>query len=164
MSFEQIYNEYFKIIYSYIITRVRDESTAQDLAAITWRKVLSKLHTFDENKGNIRQWLFGVARNETNMHHRLYYVRKFFSLNDYEDTTPAPGKDIDQKLIDDQEKADLLGAMAKFKSKERDILALKFYSGLNNKQIAEVAGISQSNTGVILSRGISKLRVFLEAK
>jgi Ca-activated chloride channel family protein len=73
MTFEEIYKEFFKPIYSYILTRERNEAAAQDIAAVTWRKAFEKLNAFDESRGSIRQWLFGIARNEVNMHYRLYY-------------------------------------------------------------------------------------------
>ncbi|WP_428898370.1 RNA polymerase sigma-70 factor [Parelusimicrobium proximum] len=164
MKFEQIYNEFFKIIYSYIMMRVRDDGTAQDLAALTWRKVLEKLDTFDESKGNMRQWLFTIARNEINSHYRLYYVKKFFSLSDSEESKQGADKDIAESLIYEEEKAKLLGAVGRLKTRERDIIALKFYSGLSNQEIAAVANITESNTSTIINRAISNLRVLLEAK
>lgn len=164
MDFELIYKEFFKIIYSYIISRVRNEAVAQDLAAVTWEKVLKKLDTYNQSKGNMRQWLFTIARNEINMHYRLYYVKKFFSLSDFEENSPAQDKEISQSMEDEQERQTLLNAMGSLNDKERDIIALKFYSGLNNREIAALINISESNTGTIINRAITKLRVLLEAK
>ncbi|WP_424245230.1 RNA polymerase sigma-70 factor (ECF subfamily) [Elusimicrobium posterum] len=163
-NFEQIYKEYFKIIFAYIISRVRDEATAHDLAATLWEKVFKKLEDFDEAKGGIRQWLFTIARNETNMHFRMYYVKKFLSLTDFEDTALSAEKETHQLMEEEHEKQLLLNAMATLSDKERDILALKFYSGLNNREIATVAKISESNAGTIINRSISKLRVLMEDK
>ncbi|MDR1123901.1 MAG: sigma-70 family RNA polymerase sigma factor [Elusimicrobiota bacterium] len=165
MTFEEIYKEFFKPIYSYILTRVRNEAAAQDIAATTWRKAFEKLDAFDESRGNMRQWLFGIARNEVNMHYRLYYDKKVLSLTGFEDSPAAArGTDITQELIYEDEKRLLLSAMSGLKDKERDILALKFYSGLNNRQIAGAVNISESNAGTIINRSINKLRVLLEAK
>ena len=164
MKFEQIYKEYFKIIFSYIITRVREDNTACDIAALMWQKVLKKFNTFDESKGNIRQWLFTIARNEINMYYRLYDVRKFLSLTGFEDTKLSDEKAVEDTLIDNQEKQTLFKAMSALNKRERDIIALKFYSGLNNIEIAKVANISESNAGTIINRSLSKLRAVLEVK
>jgi len=164
MSFEQAYNEFFKIIYSYIMARVREESTAKDIASAAWQKALKKFDTFDESKGNMRQWLFTIARNEINMHYRLYYVKKVLSLTGFEDTAVSSEKGVEETLIDIQERHTLLQAMGMLNKKERDIIALKFYSGLNNREIAKVADVSESNAGTIINRSINKLRVFLEVK
>ncbi|MGB2579663.1 RNA polymerase sigma-70 factor (ECF subfamily) [Elusimicrobium simillimum] len=164
MTFEQIYNEFFKIIYSYIIMRVRDDGTAQDLAALTWQKVLKNLNSFDESKGNIRQWLFTIARNEINSHHRLYYVKKFLSLTGFEDNSQSKEKDAAQSLIDNEEKETLLRAMDGLNAKERDVVSLKFYSGMSGKEIAQAVNISETNVSTIMNRALGKLRVSLEAK
>ncbi|WP_424245222.1 RNA polymerase sigma-70 factor (ECF subfamily) [Elusimicrobium posterum] len=161
-DFDKIYNEYFGIIYSYIISRVQNESTAQDLAAALWQKVIEKAHTFDKERGNISQWLFGIARNEINMYRRLYYVKKFLSLTDFEESVNAREKSAQQQMEENELNKRLLEAMARLKEKERDLIALKFYSGLNNRQIAEVANISESNAGTIINRAINKLRILLE--
>ncbi len=164
MNFEQAYQEFFKIVYSYIIARVREENTAKDIASLTWQKALNKFDTFDENKGNMRQWLFTIARNEINMHYRFYYVKKVFSLTGFEEISVPNEKGVEDTLIYEQEKHTLLKALGTLNKRERDIVALKFYSGLNNRQIADVVGISESNAGTIISRSIGKLRDLLEVK
>jgi RNA polymerase sigma factor, sigma-70 family len=164
MKFEQIYKEFFKIIFAYIIARVREDNTAKDIASLTWQKALKSFDSFNEDKGNMRQWLFTIARNEINMYYRLYYVRKVLSLTGFEDTNLSDEKAIEDTLIDNQEKQILLKAMGTLNKRERDIMALKFYSGLNNREIAEITDISESNAGTIINRSISKLRVVLEVK
>ncbi|MDR1940871.1 MAG: sigma-70 family RNA polymerase sigma factor [Endomicrobium sp.] len=164
MNFEQTYKEFFKIIYSYILARVREDNTACDIAAAAWQKALKNFNSFDESKGNIRQWLFTIARNEINMHYRLYYVKKFLSLTGFEDTKISQEKAIEDSLIYEQEKQTLLSGLETLDKKERDIIALKFYSGLNNRQIAELVNISESNAGTIINRSMNKLRTFMEVK
>ncbi|MCL1973028.1 MAG: sigma-70 family RNA polymerase sigma factor [Endomicrobia bacterium] len=164
MNFEQTYREFFKIIYSYIITRTIEDSVAKDIAALTWQKALKNFDTFDISRGNMRQWLFTIARNEINMYYRMYYVKKVLSLTGFEDASVSGEKGIEETLIDNQEKQLLLKAMETLNKKEQDIIALKFYSGLNNRQIAELVNISESNVGTIINRGMNKIRVFLEVK
>ena len=48
-----------------------------------------------------------------------------------------------------------LGALA---PRERELIALKFFAGLANAEIAAVLGISESNAGTRLHRAITKLR------
>jgi RNA polymerase sigma-70 factor (ECF subfamily) len=164
MKFELIYKEFFKIIFAYIVTRVREDNTARDIAASTWQKALKNFEIFDEKKGNIRQWLFTIARNEINMHYRLYYVKKFLSLAGIEETKASDEKGVEETLSYESEKRALLSAIERLGKKEIDIISLKFYSGLNNREIAEIVGISESNTGTIINRSMKKLRFFLEVK
>lgn len=164
MNFLQMYQDFFKTIYSYIIARVQKDSIANDIASSTWQKAFNKFDSFDESKGNISQWLFTIARNEINMYYRLYYVRKVFSLTGLEDSRVSKEKGVEETLIYRQEKEALLNALKSLSKKERDIISLKFYSGLNNRQIAEVINISESNVGTIINRSMNKLRAVLEVR
>ena len=48
------------------------------------------------------------------------------------------------------------------KDNERDLLGLKYNTGLNNRQIAELTGLSEQNVGVILFRAIKQLRKLMD--
>ena len=55
----------------------------------------------------------------------------------------------------------LLRALKKLEKREQDLLTLKFYSQLNNRQIAQMTGLSESNVGTLLHRALGKLRKIL---
>lgn len=153
LSFTDLYQAFFKPVFAYTLCRVRERALAEDLCAAAWRKAYEKRDSFNPQKGSFGQWIFTIARNEINMYHRLYYVRKFLSLTGFEDAfeendLSAPQGDEDA----------LLAAMTRLTGRERDLVALKFYSGLNNREIARQTGLSESNVGTILHRALGKLR------
>ncbi len=156
MDFSSLYKELFKPVFAYILCRVGERPLAEDLAASAWRKAYEKWPLFDPNKGTFRQWIFTVARNEINMYYRLYYVRKFLSLTGFEENAPLGQAAWTEAEQDDTQA--LLSAMAVLTAREKDLIALKFYSGLNNREIAHQTGLSESNVGTVLHRSISKLR------
>jgi RNA polymerase sigma-70 factor (ECF subfamily) len=43
-------------------------------------------------------------------------------------------------------------------TRERELLALKYGAGANNREIAAVTGLSESNVGTILHRSVQALR------
>ena len=49
-------------------------------------------------------------------------------------------------------------ALASLAPRERELVALKFFAGLTNPEIARVIGISETNAGSRLHRVIEKLR------
>ncbi len=154
MDFANLYQEFFKPVFSYVLCRVGDRALAEDLCAAAWRKAYEKQYQFRAEKGTFRQWIFTIARNEINMHRRLYYVRKFLSLAGWEDAVSAPS--AGEQNSEDGER--LLRAVARLNEREKELVALKFYSGLNNRQIAAQTGLSESNVGTVLSRAVAKLR------
>ena len=162
MPFQELYNCYFKRIYAYILLRVKDPVLAEDLCAAIWRKAYEKINSFEEEKGTFGQWVFTIARNEVNMHRRLYWVKNIFSITETEDLLISGDKPILQEMEENEFKKHLFEALDKLSARERDLISLKFYSGLNNRQIAGVTGLSQSNVGTILSRALHKMKQQME--
>ena len=79
---------------------------------------------------------------------------------DFKNTDDNPETTAEQKDLEEKLKL----AMGKLKSNYRDILALKFYSGMSNEEIAQMLNISASNVGTIINRAVNKLRILLEAE
>jgi RNA polymerase sigma-70 factor, ECF subfamily len=55
-------------------------------------------------------------------------------------------------------RATVAAALVELDPRERELVALKFFAGLSNADIAAVLGISESNAGTKLHRTITKLR------
>ena len=49
-------------------------------------------------------------------------------------------------------------ALATLSARERELIALKYFAGLGNAEIAAVIGVSESNAGTRLHRAMEKLR------
>ena len=49
-------------------------------------------------------------------------------------------------------------ALERLEPLERELIALKFFAGLENREIARVLGIGDSNAGTRLHRAMTKLR------
>jgi RNA polymerase sigma factor (sigma-70 family) len=52
----------------------------------------------------------------------------------------------------------LRSAIASLTARERELVALKFFAGLTNPEVASVIGVSETNAGTRLHRVIEKLR------
>ena len=155
-SFGEIYNEYFARIYSYTRCRVDSAATAEDITAAVFQKALANSNQFSPSRGNISQWLFGIARNEINYMLRKAAMRRFLPLDLFSDNIPSEQKP--DALERQEDSAKLLLALKTLDPREKDLISLKFYSMLNNREIATLTGISESNVGTILYRCMAKLR------
>lgn len=157
-QFAERYGEYLPRVLNFIRLRVAEEAVAQDLTAATFEQAFRKL-------GQLRRddafpgWLFRIARNEVAQFYRRQ--RPQTSLDAQLDL-PSPKESPFEAAARQEELAALLAALAELSTREQEIVALKFASGLSNRQIAEATGLSDSNVGVILFRAIGKLRNRLE--
>jgi len=154
----EAYKAYFPKIYKYVLYRVSDHSTAEDLVSEVFEKVLRNYHTFDPGKGKFSTWLFTIANNA---------VINYYRMNN-RNTDPADPEKLEanyrlEDLIVNQELTEfLLKAIKHLDERQRNIIALKFGACLTNRQIAVMTNISESNVGTILYRSLKKLKYILK--
>ena len=162
MNFEEIYQNLFKRVLAYIVSRTGNITAAEDIACRTWQNTWDKQHQFNSKKGTPEQWIFTIARNEVNKHFRFWQIKRFFSLTEQEENVISAEKAPLEKLAQAENTQALVTALQVLSQRERDLIALKFQSTLSNRQIACLTGLSESNVGTILNRAINKLRTQLE--
>lgn len=162
MEFSQIYEEYFARTYAYLRCHAGSEAAAEDICSAVFQKALTRFGQYDPARGNMAQWLFGIARNEVNYHHRKAALLKFLPLDIFGDVFAAGRGEDPAAGGEDGGAAALAAALWGLEPREHDLVTLKFYSELNNREIARLTGLSESNVGTILYRCMAKLRGLLE--
>lgn len=162
MDFETNYNRLFKPILAYVQSRVQNMGAAADIAASVWQKAWEKRAQYDEKKGLVDQWVFTIARNEVNKYFGFWGLKRFFSLTEKEDTYSSSEAPLLESMTDKERNSRLLQAMQTLDGRARELVSLKFFGGFNNRQIAQMTGIGESNVGTIVSRALAKLRAQLE--
>ena len=163
MDFGQFYNKYFQRVHAYACYRCSGPQEADELTSLIFEKLFKKYSSFNPEKANIEVWLFSIAKNVVIDYYRWHKIRSFFSITEYEEILSAP----DDTALSAQKREEqklLFNALAKLPQREREILGLKYSQGFNNKEIAAVTGLTESNTGVIIMRAVKKLRNILEGE
>jgi len=103
-------------------------------------------------------WLFGIARNVLKEHFRYNRkVERRIARTSQSDEF-ASGVDIDQMVQQKQDHARLRQMLLELPERAQELIALKYGAGLNNRQIAKINGLSESNVGSILHRTVKSLR------
>jgi len=156
-AFAPLYERYFGRVYNYVRIRCPDAQTADDLTAQVFERALSKIHTFCPQTAPFGAWLFGIAHNALGDHFRAQRRHTWLPLARAE-TVRAPQDSPEDRVIHSEMKDQLLSAMQTLSDRERDLVGLKFMGGLNNRRIAELCGLQESNVGVIIYRALQRLR------
>lgn len=162
-AFTELYNYYFPRVYNYVHYRVDDFYAADDLTSQIFEKLFSRLKYYQSERATFSTWLFSIARHTLTDYYRSKKRSHFTSLEitaELSDVEKDPG-DI---VAFNETQQHLLKALVSLTQRERDIIALKFWSGSSNRDIARLIGISESNTGVILFRAMRRLRIVLESQ
>lgn len=164
-SFDDLYSYYFPRIYNYVHYRVDDFHFADDLTSQIFEKLFSRLKYYSPKKAVFSVWIFTIARNTITDYYRSRKrnQNRFLSIESAAELIDSePGPDDIAALNETQQY--LRKALTYLDQREREIIALKFWSGFSNRDIAKIAGISESNTGIIVFRAIRRLRVIMESQ
>ncbi|CVK19418.1 RNA polymerase sigma factor [Sporomusa sphaeroides] len=160
--FDEIYREYFPRIYHYVLYRVSNYHDADDLSNEIFVKLFTSLNRYQREKASLPVWIFTIARNTVIDYYRRNSrpVTSLEAIPDFSDSRPGP----EDKAVTRELRQHLREALASLSQREREIIALKFWSEFSNREIAGFIGISESHTGVILFRAMRRLRLILESQ
>ena len=160
-AFCELYDYFFPRVYSYIFGKVKNNDIADDIISITFEKVFLHLKEYDAGKGAFSTWIFRIAINEMTSFFRKQTASKETSWEEFFD--PADKRATpEQKVVSDEGDRYLLCALEKLPPREREIVSMKYFMGISNKEIAEALGMTPGNVGVVLHRSLAKLKVLLE--
>jgi RNA polymerase sigma-70 factor (ECF subfamily) len=160
LAFEQLYRSSRDDVYAYVAGLLRDRSAAEDVTAAAFERAYRRRSRFDPERGSPRAWVFGIARNAAldELRRRARRAESSHAPLDPADhgaSTPERAEERDRR-------AALLAALGRLPSRERELISLKFFAGLSNREIAGTLRISESNAGTRLHRAIAKLREVLD--
>jgi RNA polymerase sigma factor (sigma-70 family) len=154
LAFEELYRASRDDVYAYVAGLLRDRSAAEEVTAAAFERAFRKRRHFDPRRGTGRAWLFGIARNAALDELRRSRRRAEMSADPADVVSQPPDALADYSV----RRSSVVAALAGLEPRERELVALKFFAGLANAEIAAVLGISESNAGTKLHRVIAKLR------
>jgi RNA polymerase sigma-70 factor, ECF subfamily len=153
LDFERLYRSSRDDVYAYAAGLLRDRPAAEEVTAAAFERAYRKRSRFDAERGGARAWLFGIARNAALDELRRRGRQAELSTDPVDAASLPDGGDQRNEL-----RLLLDGALGKLETRERELIALKFFAGLSNGEIARVIGVSSSNVGTRLNRTMDKLR------
>jgi len=163
MNFTELYDRYFNKVYNYVRYHVRLPAETDDITGKVFEAALHKFETYDAARAPVQAWLFTIARNAVIDWARARNRRGEVSLE--EAGEPAGGESGPGAALERKEEAGmLLEAVGALDERSRDLIALKFSSGMTNRDIARVTGLGESNVGIVIYRAVKKMQTVLEAK
>ena len=154
LAFDELYRSSRDDVYAYAAGLLRDRAAAEDVTATAFERAYRKRSHFDPRRGNARAWLFGIARNAA-LDELRRRGRQATLAVDPIDLAGLPGA---QATEESELRLAVSSALATLSGRERELIALKFFAGLSNGEIARVLGLSESNAGTKLHRAVNKLR------
>ena len=152
-DWDRLYAEQLPRIYNYFRYRAGADD-AEDLTSETFEKAWRARHTYRRDLGAFTTWLYAIARNVAIDHFRRRVVHEPLDAASHVAATGTP--ELEAIRESDRRRVALL--LEALDERSREIIALRYGSGLTNRAIARLLGLSESNVGTILHRAIADLR------
>lgn len=158
IDWEAAYKEYLPRVYNFFRYRLNDEPLVEDLTAATFEKAWRGRSRFRRDLSAFSTWLFTIARNVATDHFRR--PEREIAL----DAIPeqADVASLEETVQRNHEFARLSKLLAQLPVRERELIAFKYGAGLNNREIARLTRLSESNVGTILNRTVENLRMEMD--
>ena len=133
--------------------------TAEDLTEEIFLKAWKSIKSYTGKGQAFSSWLYRIAHN-----HVVDYFRSMKRQNSLTmeavDTTSNPVQEAEQRMAQQQ----VLELISHLPVNQKQIIVLKFVEGLDNREIEQITGKSQSAIRITQMRALSALREKVEAE
>jgi len=160
MLCQEWYEAHGLAIYNYFRFHVALPDVAEDLTAETFLKVVRAADRFDAGKGSSKAWIVTVARHVLGDWRRRTRLRQYIpigALHDLEFDAPSP----EERLLREEEVSRLMDALTTLGAADRELIGLRYGSGLETAEMATLLGISEGSVRTRLWRALKRLRTVL---
>jgi RNA polymerase sigma-70 factor (ECF subfamily) len=156
-----LYDEYYDKIARYAYLHTGDRYQAEDIAGQVFLKALESLKSYEERGVPMQAWLFRIAHNLV-----VDYLRKAkknktvpiekVDIEDWADLADIAERNIEMERVK--------GAMEQLTGEQRQVLGLRFFSGLTSKEAGSILNKSDGAVRETQRAAIEKLRKLLIAE
>jgi RNA polymerase sigma-70 factor, ECF subfamily len=159
-----LYDAHLHEIYAFVSHLMAgDRSSRDDLNQEVWLQAIGSIETFDAAKGELRDWLFGIARRRVALHFRRLAnasvpLTDVTGWVDPADTTLL----LPQEVMERLERVRLVrAAFTAIPQSHQRVLKQKYIDGRSVQEIAEATKTTAKAVESMLSRARERLRVLL---
>jgi RNA polymerase sigma-70 factor (ECF subfamily) len=154
LNWDALYAHEAPRVYNYFRFRLGSDSEVEDLTARTFERAWRARSRYRRDLAGFATWLFKIAQNIGTDHLRARHEHLPLDAALEVTMEGTPERDAEQRS--NLRRLALL--CAALPERERELVALKYGAVTNNRVIAELTGLSESNVGTILHRVLQTLR------
>ena len=153
IAYTLLLNTFWRDVYRFLDRKTNDENEAEDITIRTFARAFDKIDSFDE-KYKFKTWLLTIANNllidqlRKQKTETVSIHKEDFEAHKIQDEEPTP---VD-KLIIEQNLAQLLAYIKKLKPHYQEIINLRFFQEMSYKEITKETGEPMNNVKVKLLR------------
>lgn len=154
LDWNAVYADQLPRVYNYFRFRLGRSHDVEELTARTFEKAWRARARYRRDLAGFSTWLFAIARNVLTDHLRWDAIRTRVAARPEATDQVTPEGDA----IRDSDVARLAVLTADLPDRHKELIALKYGAALNNRMIAKITGLGESNVGTTLQRIVERLR------
>jgi RNA polymerase sigma-70 factor (ECF subfamily) len=151
-QFAELYKRYVDPIYAFIITRVYNRSTAEDLTAHVFHHALANLQRFEWRGIGFSPWLFRIAANALSDHWKR--SARESGLQESEGSYQPDFEAIERRVR-------AFGMVERLPSEQKQVIVMRFAEEKSTREIAQAMGRSEGAIEQLQFRALKTLRAWL---
>ncbi|MCA9922106.1 MAG: sigma-70 family RNA polymerase sigma factor [Anaerolineales bacterium] len=160
-----LYDRYGRLIYSVAYRILGSAETAEEVTLDVFHRAWERAGGYRSDRGSVRTWLAGVARNRAIDLLRRQKSRAEHLTVQWADvlaepvaTTPNPEKTTALNL----QKQRIRAAISELPDTQQAVLTLAYFSGLSHREIADQTDIPLGTVKTRLRLAMQKLQLLLQ--
>lgn len=146
LSIERLIVRHKDKVFGYIMSKVKDVDLANDIFQDVFIKVVNKLQEGRYNEeGKFISWVMRISHNRIIDHFRKESRVRMIRSNDDFDIFNVLGEESDSaetEIVQNQIFSDVKKLIGFLSQEQREVLEMRFYSGMTFKEISEECDIS----------------------
>ena len=159
LAFEDLYRRYARAVFGLALRRLGDRGRAEDAVQETFASIWRSAKSYRPERGAGAPWLFAVARNAI--------VDRARSRHE----PPAEAPELASSEAGPDERAEsswvawrVHRALEELPEREREVIALAYWSGLSQSEVAEFLGIPLGTVKTRTRAALGRLAGLLEGE
>ncbi len=155
-KFDALYELHFELVYFFILSRIHDRATAEDLTSEVFHKALANLSSYQWRDTPFTSWLYRIASNAVaDQYKRSNRERR----GDDDTSAPSARASISSREMDFVERHTFLSRLVeKLPEIQRRVVSERFIEERSIKEIAQRLGKTEGAVKQLQFRALQSLR------
>lgn len=159
MELEQLYSEYYRDVYHFVLSMIKNHAIAEEITQETFVKAMISIKSFDGKK-DIRAWLFTIARNTYISKYRKDKKIAYREVD--EEIEDVSTVSFTQRIEDEDTAFSIHKYLHSMDEPYKEVFTLRVFGELDFKQIGDIFGKTDSWARVTFYRAKSQIKQYME--
>ena len=164
---EDLYRRYYSLMYRKALSVTRSPSDAEDAVEAAILKLIDRIDLLRACRPvSLRSYLLSCAKNAAidKLRRDNNQFKRLYTFDDAQDKLNAvpDAAEVDAGLLHAAQVDAIADALAQLPDRERELLRMKYYEELSDREIAAILGLNPSSIRTYLLRARRKLGAILK--